>query len=104
MRTEVRNMRTLLLHNPTAGAAHPNTDELMGRLYAAGFSPHYQSSKDGDYREALAEDWDLVVVAGGAGTGGVGRCFFVGRTTPKSHPSGRSSDKIPPAYAKHEEL
>lgn len=61
-------MRTLLLHNPTAGAAHPNADELMGRLYAAGFSPHYQSSKDEDYREALAEDWNLVVVAGGDGT------------------------------------
>ena len=61
-------MRTLLLHNPTAGAAHPNPDELMGRFYAAGFSPHYQSSKDGDYREALAEEWDLVVVAGGDGT------------------------------------
>lgn len=61
-------MRTLLLHNPTAGAAHPNADELMGRLYAAGFWPHYQSSKDEDYREALAEDWNLVVVAGGDGT------------------------------------
>src|SRR5215813_12490166 len=61
-------MRTLLLHNPTAGATHPNADELMGRLYAAGFSPQYQSSKDEDYREALAEHWNLVVVAGGDGT------------------------------------
>ena len=61
-------MRTLLLHNPTAGAAHPNADKLMGWLYAAGFWPHYQSSKDEDYREALVEDWNLVVVAGGDGT------------------------------------
>ena len=30
-------MRTLLLHNPTAGAAHPNADELVRQLKAAGF-------------------------------------------------------------------
>jgi diacylglycerol kinase (ATP) len=62
------NMRTLLLHNPTAGAAHPNAHELMERLRAAGFSPSYRSSKDETYREALREEWDLVIVAGGDGT------------------------------------
>jgi diacylglycerol kinase (ATP) len=61
-------MRTLLIHNPTAGGSHPNADELMAWLNAAGFSPRYQSTKDEDYRKALAEDWDLVVVAGGDGT------------------------------------
>jgi diacylglycerol kinase (ATP) len=61
-------MRTLLVHNPTAGAAHPSADELIARLYAAGFSPTYQSTKDDGYREALGEDWDLVIVAGGDGS------------------------------------
>jgi diacylglycerol kinase (ATP) len=61
-------VRTLLLHNPTAGAAHPRADELLNQLTAAGFSPSYQSSKDETYREALEEEWDLVIVAGGDGT------------------------------------
>ena len=60
-------MRTLLLHNPTAGASHPNADELMRQLKAAGFRPKYQSSKDG-YRQTLRKRWDLVIVAGGDGT------------------------------------
>jgi diacylglycerol kinase family enzyme len=60
-------VRTLLLHNPTAGASHPNADELMRQLKAAGFRPKYQSSKDG-YRQTLLKGWDLVIVAGGDGT------------------------------------
>jgi diacylglycerol kinase (ATP) len=61
-------MRTLLLHNPTAGAAHPSAKELVEQLQAAGFSPRYQSAKDDSYRDVLNEDWDLVMVAGGDGT------------------------------------
>ena len=60
-------MRTLLLHNPTAGAAHPSADELMSRLKAAGLSPKYHSSKN-DYKAMLGKRWDLVIVAGGDGT------------------------------------
>ena len=60
-------MRTLLLHNPTAGASHPNADELMRQLKVAGFRPKYQSSKD-DYKQTLRKRWDLVIVAGGDGT------------------------------------
>ena len=60
-------MRTLLLHNPTAGAAHPSADELMSRLKAAGLSPKYHSSKN-DYKSLLRKGWDLVIVAGGDGT------------------------------------
>ena len=58
----------MLLHNPTAGGAHPSAVELMEQLRAAGFSPRYQSTKDDSYREALNQDWDLVIVAGGDGT------------------------------------
>jgi diacylglycerol kinase family enzyme len=57
----------LLLHNPTAGAAHPNADELVSQLREVGLSPIYRSSKS-EYKEALREDWDLVIVAGGDGT------------------------------------
>ena len=64
---ESANVRTLLLHNPTAGAAHPNADELMRQLKGAGFRPKYQSSKD-DYKQPLRKRWDLVIVAGGDGT------------------------------------
>jgi diacylglycerol kinase family enzyme len=39
----------------------------MDLLASAGFSPEYESSKEG-YRKALREKWDLVVVAGGDGT------------------------------------
>jgi diacylglycerol kinase (ATP) len=60
-------VRTLLLHNPTAGASHPNADELMRQLKAVGFLPKYQSSKD-NYKQTLRKRWDLVIVAGGDGT------------------------------------
>jgi diacylglycerol kinase family enzyme len=61
-------LRTLLLHNPTAGDAHPDKDELLTRFEAAGFSPTYQSTKDKRYKDALRKKWDLVIVAGGDGT------------------------------------
>ena len=60
-------MRTLLLHNPTAGAAYPKADELLRLLKAAGFRPKYKSTKD-NYKRTLRKRWDLVIVAGGDGT------------------------------------
>jgi diacylglycerol kinase (ATP) len=60
-------VRTLLLHNPAAGEGHPSGEELMDLLASAGFSPDYESSKNG-YKKALRKKWDLVVVAGGDGT------------------------------------
>jgi diacylglycerol kinase family enzyme len=65
--TKSAYVRTLLLHNPTAGASHPNGDELLRQLKAAGVRPKYQSSKD-DYSQTLRKQWDLVIVAGGDGT------------------------------------
>ena len=61
-------MRTLLLHNPTAGASHPSAHDLMRQLKAAGLSPTYQSAKANDYKDVLNKKWDLVIVAGGDGT------------------------------------
>jgi diacylglycerol kinase (ATP) len=63
-----REVRTLLLHNPNAGARHPDAETLMKSARAAGFSPTYQSVKSKDYKAALSRDWDLVIVAGGDGT------------------------------------
>ena len=64
-------MRALLVHNPTAGSGHPDRDALLGHLDRAGFSARYFSSKDDDYKDALAEtDVDIVIVAGGDGTVG----------------------------------
>jgi diacylglycerol kinase family enzyme len=60
-------VRTLLLHNPTAGAAHPNAEELLRQLRAAGFWPKYRSTKE-NYRQTLRKQWDLLIVAGGDGT------------------------------------
>jgi diacylglycerol kinase (ATP) len=60
-------VRTLLLHNPAAGAEEPSAEALMDLLSGAGFSPKYQSSKD-DYKKVLGKEWDLVIVAGGDGT------------------------------------
>lgn len=65
--TKSAYVRTLLLHNPTAGASHPHGDELLRQLKAAGFRPKDQSSKD-DYSQTLRKQWDLVIVAGGDGT------------------------------------
>jgi diacylglycerol kinase family enzyme len=61
-------LRALLLHNPTAGAGHPNATELMRQLKAAGFHPKYQSIKDDNYKKILRKPWDLLIVAGGDGT------------------------------------
>ena len=61
-------MRTLLLHNPGAGDACPDKEELLTRFEAAGFSPVYQSTKDKGYKDALRKKWDLVILAGGDGT------------------------------------
>lgn len=69
-------MKTLLLHNPTAGASHPTADDLMTVARKAGLATTYQSIKDENFKDALGEDWDLVLVAGGDGTvGKVARCL-----------------------------
>jgi len=76
-------MRALLVHNPTAGSGHPDRDALLGHLDRAGFSARYFSSKDDDYKDALAEpDADMVIVAGGDGTVGKIARGTLNRATP----------------------
>jgi diacylglycerol kinase family enzyme len=59
--------RVTLFHNPKAGDESHEGDELMECLRAAGFEPTYQSTKK-NYKPALRDPGDLVVVAGGDGT------------------------------------
>ena len=61
-------MRTVLLHNPSAGDGRPGADEILAALRGAGLAPSYRSTKGADLAEALREPADLVVVAGGDGT------------------------------------
>ena len=75
-------MQTLLLHNPTAGASHPNKQDLMRLLKAAGLAPSYQSAKDEAYKDVLKRKWDLVIVAGGDGTVARAVCALRNRKVP----------------------
>jgi diacylglycerol kinase (ATP) len=63
-------MRALLVHNPTAGSTRPSGDDLLALLDEAGFSTTYRSSKQNDFKEALTQPADIVIVAGGDGTVG----------------------------------
>jgi diacylglycerol kinase (ATP) len=67
-RTVVADMRTLLLHNPSAGTGHPSPDDLIALLREAGLSPSYHSTAAPDFPDTLHQSSDLVVVAGGDGT------------------------------------
>ena len=63
--------KILLLHNPTAGASHPNAKQLVKAIHKAlGAKPSYFSTKNADWKDALAKRWDTVVLAGGDGTVG----------------------------------
>jgi diacylglycerol kinase (ATP) len=61
-------MRTLLLHNPTAGDGSLNVDNLETALSRSGCSVTSFSKSEDNYETALGEPWDLVAVAGGDGT------------------------------------
>lgn len=60
-------MRATLLHNPAAGDQAATADRLTAILRDAGYQVRYQSTEK-DWRSALDDPTDLVVVAGGDGT------------------------------------
>lgn len=61
-------MRTLLVHNPTAGTGDHEKEELLAILRLAGHDVTYASSKDDRLPAVLKGDFDLIVIAGGDGT------------------------------------
>lgn len=62
-------MHAHLFHNPNSGSAQAE-DELEAVLRLAGYEVTSFSVKAPDFKERLAEECDLVVVAGGDGTVG----------------------------------
>jgi len=72
-----------LLHNPTAGASHPNAEELLEIIQKiTGIKPSYFSTKNADWKDALSKRWDAVILAGGDGTVGRGMRWLADRQTP----------------------
>lgn len=59
--------RALLIHNPDAGDSEYPAAKLLRLLADAGYAATYQSSLLQDVACPLAEEWELVVVAGGDG-------------------------------------
>ena len=73
----------MLLHNPTAGASHPNAKELVEAIRKAlGVKPRYFSTKNADWKDALSKCWDTVILAGGDGTVGRSVRWLHDRKTP----------------------
>lgn len=61
-------MRTLLVHNPSAGSGEPTAEALLAAVGQAGFTATYCSTDDKDFDKAFADPTDFVIVAGGDGT------------------------------------
>jgi diacylglycerol kinase (ATP) len=59
-----------LIHNPAAGDGDHSEQELRATLEELGHEVLYASSKGGQWKAAVQEPGDLVVVAGGDGTVG----------------------------------
>jgi diacylglycerol kinase (ATP) len=75
--------KVMLLHNPTAGASHPNAKELVEAIRKAlGVKPSYFSTKNADWKDALSKCWDTVILAGGDGTVGKSVRWLHDRKTP----------------------
>jgi diacylglycerol kinase family enzyme len=65
-----RRMRTVLIHNPTAGSEGHAKEALLHALGLEGAGVVYCSTKQGEevLADALREEADLIVVVGGDGT------------------------------------
>jgi diacylglycerol kinase family enzyme len=77
-------MRILLLHNPKAGDQQHEAADLIEALKRAGHDPIYQSSKEKKIDQALKQEVDLVLAAGGDGLVGKIARRLIGRKTPLS--------------------
>jgi hypothetical protein len=64
----VITVRTIVLHNPTAGSGDVSAEDLLAALTAGGIASRYCSTKQPDFADALGEPADLIVAAGGDGT------------------------------------
>ena len=61
-------MRLILLHNPAAGEDRYGREALEAPLEAAGHDVVYRDVKKQRWKDALHEEADIIVVAGGDGT------------------------------------
>jgi len=75
-------MRATLMHNPEAGHAGIDEDDLVRAVKDAGYKVEYQSVKKKGWKDALEEDADLIVVAGGDGTVAKVATAIAGRGVP----------------------
>lgn len=59
------------MHNPTSGYDQPEKEEIFSELKKLGYDHiRYQSTKDANFKNALNEPADLLIIAGGDGTVG----------------------------------
>jgi diacylglycerol kinase (ATP) len=61
-------MRAVLVHNPTAGTGSHSADALTTLLREAGYSVTACSTKNREYKTALDNHADLILIAGGDGS------------------------------------
>jgi diacylglycerol kinase family enzyme len=76
-------MKVTLIYNPGAGVdQQPSGDTILNLIRRAGHAATPLSTHDGEWRQALTQPTDLVVIAGGDGTvGRIAKCF-IGTSTP----------------------
>ena len=77
-------MRVTLIYNPKAGKGRHKPSELIRLLGEAGHETNCHSIKDREYKQALRQGTDLVLVAGGDGAVGKVARRLVGRNVPLS--------------------
>lgn len=72
-------MQVTLMHNPKAGSGKPSSYKFKKLFKKSGYDLKYQSTKKKDYKKALENPGEAVIVAGGDGTIGKVAKNLVGR-------------------------
>jgi diacylglycerol kinase family enzyme len=75
-------MKIALFHNPKAGNATLNADQLVRQFEKAGYEVFYASVEEEDWEKAASEPVDRVVIAGGDGTVSRVAPWLAGRKIP----------------------